>query len=219
MTAPARPLVTALHLYDAGLKATTAGNAAPVELCDELGQCELLPLQAWCAEYLAGDPALLDRCSGATLDVGCGPGRLTAALGRRGLPALGIDISAAAVELTRARGAAAVRASIFAPAPPDTRWDTVLLADGNIGIGGDPLALLLRAKALLTPHGRIVVELNPATTTRIQRLQLRWRAERSEFFDWASVAPDTLAALAAGTGLSCHDVIVEEGRWFGILTR
>jgi SAM-dependent methyltransferase len=42
----------------------------------------------------------------AGLDVGCGPGRLTAALSRAGCYALGLDISTRAVATTRARGGA-----------------------------------------------------------------------------------------------------------------
>ena len=42
-----------------------------------------------------------------------------------------------------AGGPALVR-SVFETLPGEGRWDTVLLMDGNIGIGGDPAALLGR---------------------------------------------------------------------------
>ncbi len=48
---------------------------------------------------------------------------------------------------------------MFAPLPGEGRWGTALLADGNIGIGGDPVALLRRLREVLDPRGRIVVEL------------------------------------------------------------
>ena len=43
------------------------------------GQRLLLPVTRWHAEPDSADELLLARCGGATLDVGCGPGRLTAA--------------------------------------------------------------------------------------------------------------------------------------------
>ncbi|HEY1823596.1 MAG TPA: class I SAM-dependent methyltransferase, partial [Trebonia sp.] len=105
-----------------------------------------LPLQVsrWCAPPDAADEELLRHCRGPVLDVGCGPGRLTIALTERGIPALGVDISQAAVARTRQAGAPALHRSVFDPLPGQGRWATVLLADGNIGIGGMPASLLHR---------------------------------------------------------------------------
>src|SRR3990170_4440480 len=54
----------------------------------------LLPLEVerWCARADAADLSALRRCEGAVLDVGCGPGRLVAALALRGRTVLGIDV-------------------------------------------------------------------------------------------------------------------------------
>src|SRR5439155_8036 len=85
-----------------------------------------------------GDGGLLARCSGPTLDVGCGPGRLVAALAAAGLPTLGVDISAEAVRQARRRGAPAQRTCVFTPIAGEGAWQHLLLADGNIGIGRCP---------------------------------------------------------------------------------
>ena len=87
---------------------------------------------------------MLAHCVGPTLDVGCGPGRMSAHLAGRGRCVLGIDVVREAVDQTRARGVSALLRDVFAPLPGEGRWDTALLADGNIGIGGDPVALLRR---------------------------------------------------------------------------
>ena len=66
-------------------------------------------------DRLADDHVLGQCSSPRALDVGCGPGRSTASLQGRGLPALGVDSSAAAVEMTRRRGGAAIRRDLFDP--------------------------------------------------------------------------------------------------------
>ena len=97
----------------------------------------------------------LELCEGPTIDLGCGPGRLVAELIRRGVPALGVDQSATAVGLARRSGAPALRRDVFGPLPGAGRWQTVLLADGNVGLGGDPLRVLRRAAELLGRGGRV----------------------------------------------------------------
>ena len=106
-------------------------------------------LRRWCGTVDATDQDLLDRSPGAVLDAGCGPGRLVIELGRQGRQAVGLDTSRVAVRLARSGGATALCRSIFDPAPGEGRWDTVLLADGNVGIGGDPAALLARCRDLI----------------------------------------------------------------------
>ena len=71
-----------------------------------------VPMRDWFRDRVPGDDGLLDRCLGPTLDVGCGPGRLTAALLGRGVPCLGIDVSPVAVDIARGRGAAALHRDV-----------------------------------------------------------------------------------------------------------
>lgn len=79
----------------------------------------LLPLEVerWCAVADTADLSALRRCEGAVLDIGCGPGRIVAALAAAGHRVLGIDVSEAAVARTVRLGGAALQRSVFAPCP------------------------------------------------------------------------------------------------------
>jgi SAM-dependent methyltransferase len=167
-----------------------------------------------------GDSSLLEWCEGPTLDVGSGPGRLTVALAERGLPALGIDVTPYAVHIARTAGALILLRDVFGRVPGTGRWKTVLLADGNIGIGGDPVALLRRVSELLTPLGQALVELQPpGTTLRREKVRLCHAGQVSAWFPWAYVGVDQIAEIAASAGLAKADTWSADGRWFTSLRR
>jgi SAM-dependent methyltransferase len=179
-----------------------------------------LPIEAWSGSCDAVDRVLVDECSGPSLDVGCGPGRLTHGLAVRGMAALGIDVSPGAVRRTRARGAQAIRRDVFDLLPAEGRWESVLLADGNIGIGGDPVRLLRRVESLMSPTGRALVEVAPpGARTGTYRVHLEGAGRRSSSFDWAVVGTEALDALAQQASLRVLWLVQESGRWFGQLAR
>lgn len=212
--------MSALAVFDAALRRADSGRPTVLALRDDRGREHRLDPHAWCRDDLAGDGSMLDRCAGPTLDVGCGPGRLAAALTRRGCPALGVDISAAAVRLARRRGATVLRRDVFDPVPGHGRWQRILLADGNIGIDGDPHRLLRRCRDLLAPDGHVLVELTePGTRSWSGTVSLRRDAgPLSAPFRWASVAAHDLPALAAATALRILETWTEADRWFARLT-
>ena len=131
---------------------------APARLVRDDGVEVALAVPRWRRSADGEDRWLLDRCTGPVIDLGCGPGRLVSALGARGVPALGVDLSAVAQRQCRRRRTPMVRRDVFGPLPGEGTWGHVLLADGNIGIGGDPLRLLRRAARLLRPGGSVLVE-------------------------------------------------------------
>lgn len=179
-----------------------------------------LPVSTWTRPADRADRVVLARCVGPTLDVGCGPGRMTEDLTRHGYAALGIDIVPEAVSQARARGAAALLRDVFEPVPGEGRWSTVLLADGNVGIGGDPRRLLGRVAALLAPGGRVVVDLAPpGSGVETRRLSLRTATGRSEAFAWSTVAADRVGVVCAGLGLGVRRVEDHDGRWFAVLAK
>jgi len=177
----------------------------------------LLPLEVerWCARADAADMSVLRRCTGSVLDIGCGPGRLVAALARRGRPALGIDTSAAAVERTRRAGGTALQRSVFEPLPGEGRWLSALLLDGNIGIGGDPARLLARTAELLAPGGRLLAEAAPADVDELVEVRLDdGSGPPGPVFPWARLGPEALHRRAEAAGWSVGERWVCYGRPF-----
>ncbi|WP_338781427.1 methyltransferase domain-containing protein [Streptomyces sp. DG1A-41] len=163
----------------------------------------LLPLEVerWCARADAVDRDVLDRCEGTVLDVGCGPGRLVAELAARGRAVLGIDVSAAAVDHTVRMGGQALRRSVFEPLPGEGRWDTVLLMDGNIGIGGDPRDLLDRVAGLLRPGGLLIAETAPVDIderAQVRVVGLTDARGAGDPFPWARLGTPALLRYARG---------------------
>lgn len=187
------------------------------------GRRSRLPVRRWHGPLEPAMAAVVDRCTGPTLDIGCGPGRLTAALTRAGRTAVGVDVSAHAVRLTRARGAVAVRCDLFGPLPGEGRWAHVVLVDGNVGIGGDPVALLSRCRRALRPSGTALVELEPPgsglwrgyahVVTRAATGGLRFGPP----FRWARLDTKEVHGAAAAAGFAVRDIVRSGRRWFGEL--
>ena len=202
------------ELYEDAL----SGLARP-EIEYEDGRRAPLRIDDW-LHVIPGDASILDRCQGHTLDVGSGPGRLTVALAERGVPALGIDITPSAVQLARSCGALALHRDVFATVPGTGRWARVLLADGNIGIGGDPDALLGRVAELLKPLGQALVEVEPPGAPLAKDMvRLSHAGKCSSWFPWASIGADQISELALNAGLAVTEVWTDAGRWFAALSR
>lgn len=170
------------------------------------GAVQALPVHRWIGGAHADcrfDRAVVELCEGPTIDLGCGPGRLVIELIRRGVPALGVDQSATAVGLARRNGAPVLRRDVFGHLPATGRWETVLLADGNVGLGGNPFRMLHRAAELLRRGGRCIAEFE-ALTTGIRNHWVRLESSRTigPWFPWASVGIDCAAEVAEHAGMA-----------------
>lgn len=210
-------------LLAGGFEAALAGRPDPGRHWLVLGDGVRLPLpvRRWHGPPEPALAGLVHRCTGPTIDLGCGPGRLTAALAERGVVALGVDVSDAAVRLARGRGAAALRRDVLAPLPGEGRWAHALLVDGNIGIGGDPVRLLRRTAGLLRPGGTALVELAPPGVGlwRGRAYVTSGDGSRGSAFRWARVGVDAVETVAGAAGLRPTALLPVEGRWFVELLR
>lgn len=191
------------------------------------GEVRLLPAHRWLSGRVgqpgcgasdaacdeAFDDAVTRMCIGPTIELGCGPARLVARLIRRGIPALGIDRSPTAIRLAGRGGAPALLGDVFDALPGIGSWQTVLLVDGNVGLGGDPRRILGRAAELLATGRCCVVEFDVESIG----IHARWvRLESATgvgpWFRWASVGADSADALAAQVGLTLASIRLIGGR-------
>jgi len=176
------------------------------------------PGERWLGPLTDVDRRVLARAEGPVLDVGCGPARHTVALATRGIPALGIDITAAALAVARPRGATVLRRSVFEQVPAEGRWGTVLLLDGNIGIGADERALLARVAELLRPGGLVLIELEEPGAAPLHGAGGHLRVEIGEhigpWFAWRTVSPEGLHLVLDDLALGCEDEWLDGGRRF-----
>jgi SAM-dependent methyltransferase len=204
------------EIFDGAVSEALAGERVWLRHAD--GTRNELPVDRWLGTSAIGsdhdfDGRVAGKCIGPTVDLGCGPGRLVHRLISNGIAALGVDHSDQAVSMTRALGGVAIRRSLFDRLPGEGRWRHVLLLDGNIGIGGDPLRVARRAAELIAPGGSIIIELDSGVD-RLQRGAARVETNTShgEWFPWARVGIDYASALARTVGLPYrHEIIGGRG--------
>lgn len=180
---------------------------------------ELFDLTEWAHEPDDADESVLARCQRATLDIGCGPGRMVLELTRRGIPSLGIDILPEAVRQVRRRGGLALQRSVFGPLPGEGRWSNALLLDGCVGIGGTPGRLLSRIRELIGPDGLIYVEHEPdddlddVTAAKVRDIDGGLGPE----LPWALLGRNALRSAANEAGLVVLDSWISHSRAFAAI--
>ncbi len=222
MSAPPASRRAAIDLYGMELLRSDSRpeHTSRLRVVDEHGGELPFALRRYLGVPSAEEDGVLDRAIGPVLDIGCGPGRHVVALSRRGIVAVGVDISPLAVRLARTRGAKVIEGSVFDRLPGAGTWGSALLLDGNIGIGGAPRELLARVRALLSPTGIVLVEVEgtdvPAGTLRVR---LESGHTSSQWFPWARMSTAELPEIAGMAGFDVREQWHAGARRFAALSR
>ncbi|MEO6467777.1 MAG: class I SAM-dependent methyltransferase [Acidimicrobiia bacterium] len=186
----------------------------------DTGSVLVAPAARWFDDAQPAELRALSRVLGPALDVGCGPGRHVAALTERGVPTLGIDITTQALTHARARSVPVLERCVFESLPGTGRWRTVLLLDGNLGMGGDPVRLLSRVRELLAPDGMAIVEVEPPGADLAPcRVRFEIGDVAGPWFDWMAIDAPGLDEVCASADLEVHECWYDDGRWFAWVGR
>ncbi len=171
---------------------------------------------------------------GRVLDIGCGAGRHSLYLQRKGFDVTAIDNSPGAVEVCQLRGLknAIVRpiakVDEFAP----NSFDTILMLGNNFGLFGDSnnaKLLLEKLSRVTSPEALIIAGTrNPYQTDSTDhleyhelnrqrgrmpgqiRMRVRYRRAVGEWFDYLFVSPEEMEAIVAKTAWKIKDFIEGE---------
>jgi len=185
-----------------GSRSVDTGRGAGLDAPADGADLDAFDVARWSRGADAADlSTILDASS--VLDIGCGPARMVRAAVDRGLGALGVDVSVTAVAMAVDAGLPVVAGSVFDALPGEGTWDVALLLDGNIGIGGDPTALVARASSVVAPTGSVVVETaaDPAADVAYDAQVVDEQGRASATFPWAEVGREALGRHAAAAGL------------------
>jgi SAM-dependent methyltransferase len=158
---------------------------------------------------------------GRILDVGCGAGRHLVPLGEAGHDVVGVDPSAGAARIVRARGGRVIRGTIEDVPARSGLFDTILLFGNNLGLlGSDEAAIrfLHRLATLAGPGARLLGSgTDPYRTAAAEhlayhernrrhgrlpghlRLRVRDREVATEWFDYVFRSPDEFRDTVATT--------------------
>lgn len=161
---------------------------------------------------------------GRVLDIGCGGGRWSLYLQKRGHDVLGIDISPFAIKVCKLRGLRNAQVkSISEVNPKMGKFDTILMIGNNFGLFGGPRRareLLRRFHEITSPDARIIAESNdiykkPIPPVHKQyhvlnrkrgrmpgqvRIRVRYLRYASPWFDYLMVSRPEMRQIVGGTG-------------------
>ncbi len=171
-------------------------------------------------EFPAHEKQALKFARGRVLDIGCGAGRHSLYLQKRGLRVTAVDASPRIVTLARTRGVKDARVVNACGKLPfrNGEFDTIILFGNNLGICGtsERFRRMLRELYRVTsPRGRILATTRmPSTTNPVHRrylrqnlrrgraigrirLRLLFSGKRGTWFELLLLAPTDLMQIAA----------------------
>jgi SAM-dependent methyltransferase len=161
---------------------------------------------------------------GRVLDIGCGGGRWSLFLQKKGHDVLGIDISPLAIKVCRQRGLRNVSGKSISEIDSSLgNFDTILMMGNNFGLFGNPKQarrLLKRFHDMTSPNARIVAESldiykPPVEPVHRQyhlrnrrlgrmpgqvRIRIRYSTYATPWFDYLLVSKQEMIGILRGTG-------------------
>ncbi|MEQ1508639.1 MAG: class I SAM-dependent methyltransferase, partial [Myxococcota bacterium] len=152
------------------------------------------PIDRWLLERVAREAV------GPVLDVGCGPGHVTAFLAAHGADARGLDLAPGMVEVARARspGLAFQVGDLRALPYPDATLGAVVAAYSLIHVPRDQLvAAVAELARVLRPGGLLLASVHAGSET-LRPAEL-WGIPIA--IDWNFVEPEVLFGAAEAAGL------------------
>lgn len=175
-----------------------------------------------------------DYVKGRVLDIGCGGGRWSLFLQKKGHDVLGIDISPLAIEVCRQRGLRNVMVKSISEADSSLgKFDTILMMGNNFGLFGNPKQarqLLKRFYHTTNPCARIIAESldiykPPVDPVHRQyhlrnrrrgrmpgqvRIRIRYLRYASPWFDYLLVSKPEMIGILRGTGWKANRFITSK---------
>ncbi|MCK4418111.1 MAG: class I SAM-dependent methyltransferase [Candidatus Latescibacteria bacterium] len=171
---------------------------------------------------------------GKVLDIGCGAGRHSLYLQKKGFDVLGLDISPLAVEVCKLRGLKKVKVmSISEISSKLGTFNTILILGNNFGLFGSferAKRLLKRFYKITSEKGRIIAESNDPYKTDIPehleyqqlnrqrgrmpgqlKIKVRYKKYATPWFDYLLVSKEEMAEILNGTGWKVKKFINSEG--------
>ncbi len=176
----------------------------------------------------------MNYARGRVLDVGCGAGRASLYLQKRGLDVLGVDNSPLAMEVCKQRGLrnGRVMAATELSSQLGT-FDTILMLGNNFGLFGSfqrARWLLRRFNNMTSRDGRIIAESNDIYKTEIPdhlayhelnrkrgrmpgqvRIRVRYRKYVTPWFDYLMVSKEEMEDILEGTDWRISEFIDSDG--------
>lgn len=210
------------------------------------GYIDAMSVKGYFSEYEDWPPVereALKFAKGRVLDVGCGPGRHSLYLQKRGCDVLGIDVSPLVIKVCKLRGLKKARLmSIDDVDFEPNSFDTIIMMGNNFGLFGSfkkAQKLLKRFHKMTSEDALIIADTrDPYKTNNPQHLEyhrrnkqkcrmggqvkirMRFRKYVGKWFDYLMVSQEEMEEILNGTGWKVKTFVTgEDARYIAIIEK